>query len=1448
MFKITVNFNMVVGGNKTNFPLLFSQDVNNIPSSFWSEVSDANGLDIRFYSDTAKSIEYKREIVNFDSGTKKVESWIQIPLLSSSVNTVIFCEVDAGTKSNDTDVWDDISSYTYHWNGNADDSSANINNGVVFGCTEVTGKFGGKGYLFDGVDDRIEISNIDFDVNNVSFETWIKLKSNPPVSPLGYGNIVTIFGRSQFCNNTRGWRSFSTIVKDTGLIGEMNGHTTNCSTGSNHERWDSDNTELPLNTWKHIVITSEDHDTTVRVIRMYVDGQLVASTKNDPGPIGVVGGVNDKTLFGAVWRYVGSSYVEHTHIELEESRIYINNLLGANWIETDYNNQNAQEIYFNCTALISETTAINYAIEIKTDGAFTDADIGHTNDGYFRWITGRPGYNGSPTYPLWPDDTNNTEAWYEGLLIKDSLSSPSSQIDIKQSGRYGTVSSFSFKVENTNKIWDILETESVFLPNKEVQVYAIIGNKFYYAWSGVIDNDPYTESEFIIKCSSNYRTIHKNFPLDQITIPIYPLAKKEDVGKPIPVCLGNINYAKMFGISIDNEKIVLDILPDGRNQDGSLNDNSIKQQKRDQFMYAVPAKNYSPGATLIYIDLIVFSVDVGTNEWAGKYLAMEAGEGIEENKYYRILENTENQPDNTIRVTLESTIDELDTGAADYFNNNYAVNVINPAVTEKTWWFNIIGGESEYIVSNKLVGGIQESIYGNKLIYNWNEDEQKYKNISPLINGIISQSDRDVINLLDANTALDFINIFYSRALYIVYGKPSTNQENFEKASDKDRSTLTDDLVLMRPLTLPLLEMDINDTYDNPYTPTLFLVDFDFINIEDDILQNIEKLYIGLDAEVSFMNTENSETTFNGFGFNVEFYDLYGNIMPSVTHEFRGHLVGYFGTKDVPVALDFNFLPNEFYKNGNDNDESSLFGTFESYDSSIGSLIKNEMKLGDTILDLIKRKIIKYARLQFRFYQTALNVGTQAIAVKLKQIGVFSRGTVDTTDRNFYTRIEGGEAYDLTNNTESVFNTYRHLLENYNKIPSANIDYTTLDVDRGVNIETNTGWDLGRQIVETKNSLLYLDELSRQSFVGIYQTIDNKLRLKAFNEDIYEDGGTDETVETFTDDTNILRNSIKNFSKTPITSTFNEFFIKYQWNQNKQDFDKEITITHTDEDSFPDQYEGTEPGSNTIITDTNPIDNITLYSFGKSVITFDNDVTGSLSIGDIVSIQGSGGSSGTLQFGVLSAILGTKTIFVKKSKSLIESINIKEDYPNGVVIKHILDSLPKWKTYVSGINSYSTAKAYWEACHNSYLKSGVIKRAPASLTECKWYIDASEFNEKIFFKVQGESSSPYFLLQNLIEWTVFQKNIVTFSVPLDDNYINRDLLDFCLFKDVILTNNEHKAGWIVKRKINTKNDSIEFTMILRPTPLSEFIVVRETGSAPDTIDETGSQPDQIQEG
>ena len=164
---------------------------------------------------------------------------------------------------------------------------------------------------------------------------------------------------------------------------------------------------------------------------------------------------------------------------------------------------------------------IYYAIEINTGVAVNVPQLGHTNDGYMRLITGRPGYDGTPTYPTWEDTTNNTHVWYEGILLKNGISSPTRMIDIKQGGNYATVSGMTITLSNFNTLWDYLGNNDIFLANRTINLYVVIDDVFYGAFSGVVTDTSYSETRFSIECRSDYRKIHKTIPPNSINKAIY---------------------------------------------------------------------------------------------------------------------------------------------------------------------------------------------------------------------------------------------------------------------------------------------------------------------------------------------------------------------------------------------------------------------------------------------------------------------------------------------------------------------------------------------------------------------------------------------------------------------------------------------------------------------------------------------------------------------------------------------------------------------------------------------------------------------------------------------------------------------------------------------------------------------------------------------------------------
>jgi len=138
----------------------------------------------------------------------------------------------------------------WHFEGNADDTSGNGNNGTAYGATLVTGRVGNEAYSFDGSNDYIEVPHDPSLTvgSEVSISLWVYLNSIGAYE----GMVCKGINQGQY------W-----IGLDSGAGGEF-------SFGTYH--WDNkvtSNTVLSTGRWHHIAAVYNSGD-----VSLYLDGQL----------------------------------------------------------------------------------------------------------------------------------------------------------------------------------------------------------------------------------------------------------------------------------------------------------------------------------------------------------------------------------------------------------------------------------------------------------------------------------------------------------------------------------------------------------------------------------------------------------------------------------------------------------------------------------------------------------------------------------------------------------------------------------------------------------------------------------------------------------------------------------------------------------------------------------------------------------------------------------------------------------------------------------------------------------------------------------------------------------------------------------------------------------------------------------------------------------------------
>ena len=130
-----------------------------------------------------------------------------------------------------------------------------------------------------------------------------------------------------------------------------------------------------------------------------------------------------------------------------------------------------------------------------------------------------------------------------------------------------------------------------------------------------------------------------------------------------------------------------------------------------------------------------------------------------------------------------------------------------------------------------------------------------------------------------------------------------------------------------------------------------------------------------------------------------------------------------------------------------------------------------------------------------------------------------------------------------------------------------------------------------------------------------------------------------------------------------------------------------------------------------------------------------------------------------------------------------------------------------------------------------YNKTGVVKTAELNVD---WFIDEETFNgtDEI-----NSFSSPILYLYNAVQWTTYQKEKVSISIPITSENLVLELLDYISYSDKINTNNVLRYGWITKINVDFNNFIMNIDLTLLPTDYPSINIIDETCFTTNSIDE-----------
>ncbi len=318
---LIINHNKVSTVSKTtlsNFPVLVSVTNTDLKASTsGGYVQRVTGNDILF-TDSTGSTKLSYELESYNGTTGNVVAWVKIASLTPAADTTIYMYYDNATatdQSNATGVWDDGGSNYYKgvWhlpNGTtlSVSDSTTTNTTSNNNTTATTGQIDG-GDALSGSSQYINIgNNAALQITgDMTIEAWIK--------PTDYANYNGIVGKTSsnmpapydfYLAQTSGIPRF--YRGNGSAFGEMNG-TAAPSTG----------------VWSHIAVTMAG-----TAVTHYLNGATngngaLSTTIGDGGTSALIGSRNDLATM-----FKGS---------MDEVRIS-NSARSADWVKTEYNNQN----------------------------------------------------------------------------------------------------------------------------------------------------------------------------------------------------------------------------------------------------------------------------------------------------------------------------------------------------------------------------------------------------------------------------------------------------------------------------------------------------------------------------------------------------------------------------------------------------------------------------------------------------------------------------------------------------------------------------------------------------------------------------------------------------------------------------------------------------------------------------------------------------------------------------------------------------------------------------------------------------------------------------------------------------------------------------------------------------------------------------------------------------
>jgi len=325
---ITIDHTQCGSSDSTNFTVLVSLSDNSLKTTTnGGSVQNANGYDIRFYSDSGYTTLLNWETESYDSTSGKCIFWVKIPTVSHTTDTVFYMKYGDATvttfqggsigsawSSNYQAVWHLSDAAT----GAINDSTSNGINGVPTSVSTTTGKIGNAAKFTGGT------SNVSFPTDMAAFNSVKSLSTSMWVQVTSFSNFDCFLTKM-----TPGAYYNDFLVFQTGGV-----LYTQVDNGSDGEGYVTISSTDFITNKAHVVSTYDGTGTTnADRLKIYVNGVQQTLTIDYTVPSVTA----DETGFN---QYMGwYNTINSFDGVLDEVRVNATTL-SPDWITTEYNNQN----------------------------------------------------------------------------------------------------------------------------------------------------------------------------------------------------------------------------------------------------------------------------------------------------------------------------------------------------------------------------------------------------------------------------------------------------------------------------------------------------------------------------------------------------------------------------------------------------------------------------------------------------------------------------------------------------------------------------------------------------------------------------------------------------------------------------------------------------------------------------------------------------------------------------------------------------------------------------------------------------------------------------------------------------------------------------------------------------------------------------------------------------